>query len=41
MNFSDRAKENQQTAIRNVVINSLVYTERAVSCRKACELGSL
>ena len=30
MNFSDRAKENQQISIKNVVINSSVYTERAV-----------
>ena len=41
MNFSDRAIENQQISIKNVVINSSVFTERAVSGRKASELGSL
>lgn len=40
MNFSDRAKENQQTEIINFVINSSVNTERAFSGRKASELGS-
>jgi hypothetical protein len=37
MNFSVRAKENQQIEIRNFVINSSVNTERAFSGREASD----
>jgi len=33
--------KNQQISIKNVVINSSVFTDRAVSGRTASELGSL